>query len=151
MKTYRPVSVSNGAFVFCRVGIAALVWVAFLFQVRILLVLVFIFFVASVLLRVKKSPMIFLYEKTIDKLFPAHSIMLDEHAMRFAHGLGALLSAVCLVILFGVSEKAGWIAVGIFAILKTISAMGFCPASKIYTCLASGGCCAISDKTSKRC
>jgi hypothetical protein len=37
--------------------------------------------------------------------------------------------------------------VAAFGVLKTVSALGFCPASKLYGCvIKEGGCCALTGK-----
>jgi len=69
--------------------------------------------------------------------------------MKFAHGLGTIFSLIIVLFLYFIHLKTGWILVAIFAILKTISAFGYCPASKIYSCMKKGGCCSISRKLNK--
>jgi hypothetical protein len=31
-----------------------------------------------------------------------------------------------------------------FCLLKTITAAGYCPASKLFVCMKNGGCCALT-------
>ena len=88
-----------------------------------------------------RAPMILFYTSTVNKLFKSREEILNEHAMRFAHTVGASFALICLIILL-FSQIAGWIAVFIFGVLKTISALGFCPASKLYECASDGKCCA---------
>jgi hypothetical protein len=110
------------------------------------MIAVFAIFVLSALLRVKRSPMIWLYEHTINKIRPSKDEILNEHAMRFAHTMGMIFSFICLLLLYFVGDTAGWIAVFCFAILKSISAFGYCPASKLYECATGGSCCAFLKK-----
>ena len=74
--------------------------------------------------------------------------VLNEKAMRFAHSLGTVLSGICVLLIYSPYEFVGWIVVGLFAILKIISAIGFCPASRLYTCAtnSNGTCCAFLRK-----
>jgi len=51
-----------------------------------------------------------------------------------------------LLLLYFVNEQVGWIAVLIFALLKSISAFGFCPAAKLYECATNDSCCAFIKK-----
>jgi hypothetical protein len=146
MKKYKPVSVPNSAFVFCRLSLAILVWLSLILQNKLILVFVFAIFLLSAALKVKKAPMILLYSYTVNKIIKSKDVILNEHAMRFAHLTGSVLSLICLILLYFVNERAGWIAVFLFALLKSISAFGFCPASKLYECSTSTNCCAFMKK-----
>lgn len=143
MKTIKPVRISDNAFLFCRYTIAVLLWTALLFHLPWLVLLIFLIFILSALFTVKYAPLIFLYTYTINKIIPSKEIMLDINAMRFIHTLGAVFSLICLFLLYLVPGSIGWGALFIFAVLKTISAAGYCPASKLYSCVSSKGtCCA---------
>jgi hypothetical protein len=146
MKKYRPVSIPKSAFVFCRYSLAILVWLSLFFHAKLILIFVLIIFLLSAVLKIKKAPMILLYGYTVNKIIKSKDVILNEHAMRFAHLTGAVLSLICLILLYFVNEQAGWIAVFIFALLKSISAFGFCPASKLYECSTSTNCCAFLKK-----
>lgn len=146
MKKFKPVSVSKSAFIFCRYGIAILIWLSLILRLKLLLIVTFFIFLLSFLFKVKRSPMIWLYEYTINYLFPSKEEWLNEHAMRFAHLMGAVLNGICLILLYGVNDRAGWIAVFIFALLKSISAFGFCPAGKLYECATNDSCCRFIKK-----
>jgi protein-S-isoprenylcysteine O-methyltransferase Ste14 len=138
------VRVPAQAFAFCRISLTALVWIAFFLHSIWLVVAVFLILVLSVIVKVQRSPMIQLYQQTVLRFFPAQSYAwLDVPAMRFAHGFGALMSlAIILTIL--IAPGAGWDALAGFGMIKTISAFGFCPASKLFVCMRNGGCCALS-------
>lgn len=146
MKTYKPIAVSSSAFKFCRYGIAILIWLSLFFRLKWLLIVTFVIFLLSFLFKVKRSPMIWLYEHTINHLYPSREEWLNEHAMRFAHLMGAVLNGICLILLYAVNDTSGWIAVLIFALLKSISAFGFCPAGKLYECATNDSCCAFIKK-----
>jgi hypothetical protein len=146
MRTYKPVSVSKAAFAFCRYMIAILIWLALIFRLKWLVVFVFLILAASAIMKIGKAPMILVYSFTINKIFTSKSEMLDEKAMRFAHTLGSIIALVCIFLLYFINEQIGWATVFVFALLKTISALGFCPASKLYSCAMSGGCCALTKR-----
>ena len=137
----RLVSVSIGGFIFCRYSIAILIWLAYIFAVKELMVATFIILFLSALLTVKRAPMILLYTYTIDKIFKSKNEFLDLRAMRFAHSLGAILSLIALGLLYGGFEQVGWTFTLVFALLKTVSALGFCPASKLFGCVTDDACC----------
>jgi hypothetical protein len=106
--------------------------------------LVFAILLASAILKVHRSPMIWLYEQTLLKLRPtARYEFLDVAAMRFAHGLGAAL-ALAVGTTLALNPGPGRNFLLFFCVLKTVSAFGFCPASKLFVCLRKGGCCALT-------
>jgi hypothetical protein len=146
MKKYKPVSVSKNAFAFCRYGIAVLIWLSLIFQIKWLVLIVFLIFAVSVILKIQKSPMIVFYNFIFGKLIKSKEEILNESAMSFSHTVGAVLSFVCLLFLYFINVKMGWELVFLFAILKTISAFGVCPASKLYECMGGKSCCAFIKK-----
>jgi hypothetical protein len=144
MTTIKPVSVSNGAFIFCRTSLAALLWISFIFQLKWLLIIVFLIFIFSAILKVRRAPMILFYTYTFNRILPSKKVMLDENAMRFVHFLGASMAFIALLFIYIIYAPIGWGFLFFFAILKTVSAFGYCPASKLYSCALSGGsCCSI--------
>lgn len=143
MKSRHPVSVQNAAFLFCRVSITALLWAAWFWKLPWLLGLSFLILLFSALLGVDHAPMILLWSSTFGRFVPSRLVTLDRSAMRFAHGLGTTLSGICLLVLLAGFTSVAWRLTFLLAIIKTISALGYCPASKLYTC-ATGGCCPLS-------
>lgn len=141
MAACKPVEVSKGAFAFCRYSLAVLVWAALIFQWKWMVWVCFAVLALSAILKVKRAPMILLYEQTIERLFPSGEEILDENGMRFAHTLGAVLCLLALGFLYLSSAKVGWIVLFFVAVIKTIGALGLCAASKLYGCMTSGGCC----------
>lgn len=139
--------IQRNAFIFCRYSAAGLVWVALLLQNVWVLLAVFIILALSALLTVRRAPMILLWTWTLGRIFPSDEDVLDIKAMRFAHGLGAMMALVGLSLIWHDNPFAWWF-VGAFAILKTTSALGWCPAYKLWGCLKSGGCCALTGKRS---
>ena len=137
--------VQRNAFIFCRYSIAALIWVALLFQNIWVLLAVFVILALSFALTVRRAPMIMLWTWTLARIFPSEEDVLDINGMRFAHGMGAMLALIGLSLVWHGNPFAWWF-VGVFAILKTTSALGWCPAYKVYGCLKSGGCCALTAK-----
>lgn len=137
--------VQRNAFVFCRYSLAVLVWVALLFQSAWVLGAVFVILALSAALKVQNSPMVRLYTSTFGRVVPSEEVILGVNAMRFAHTSGAVLALVGLILIAAGSPLA-WPFVAVFAVLKTTSALGWCPAYKLYGCMASGGCCALTGK-----
>jgi hypothetical protein len=143
--------VESAGFAFCRWGVMILVWIALIFHIKLLIVLSFFILLLSAIIGIKNAPMIFLYRYTFGKIFKSKYELLNVRAMRFAHILGSLLSLACVILLYFGNENIGWVVVWVFAIMKTISALGFCPASKLYVCMSKGGCCSFSKKLKGTC
>jgi hypothetical protein len=141
--SYRPVSVPKYAFVFCRYTVAILVWLAFIWRDWRILALVGLIMFFSALLKIRRAPLIVLYKYSVNKIFRSPEEILNESAMRFAHTLATILSVICLAALY-INPHVGWALVLFFAVLKTISAVGFCPASKLYECAGSDKCCSFA-------
>lgn len=139
-------SIKKAEFAFCRIGVMIIVWLAFIFKIKELVFLSFIILFLSALFSVKYAPMIVLWRYSFGLLFSSKEEILNVNAMRFAHTLGTILAGICTLFLYFGNENTGWVIVLFFAILKTISAFGFCPASKLYNCMSSGTCCAFSRK-----
>ncbi|MGE5473362.1 MAG: DUF4395 family protein [Ignavibacteriales bacterium] len=146
MKECRPVSVSKGAFIFCKWTVAIIIWAGLIFKLKWMIVLSFAILAFSALLKIQKAPLIFLYTQTINRIFKSTDEILDECGMRFAHTMGSVLTLICIVLLYFVNDTAGWVMVFIVAIAKTAGAMGFCTALKLYGCMSSGGCCRLTRK-----
>jgi len=143
------VPVARPAFAFCRISLTVMLWVAWYFHSVWLVAGVLVILVLSVILKVQRSPLIQLYQQTVLRLFPTpHYVFLDVPAMRFAHGMGAGLALVVTVAMLA-DTRVGWYFLGVFCLLKTTAALGFCPASKLFICLRKGGCCALTG--SNRC
>ncbi len=142
------VKVPKASFNFCRYAIALLVWATFILKIKWLLFVVFFLMILSALFTVKWAPLILLYSNTIGRFFKSGDEFLSVSSMRFAHSLCSTLSVVCLLVLYFGNEFVGWILVGMFAILKTISAIGLCPAAKLYSCATNkgGSCCSFLRK-----
>ncbi len=132
--------ISNYEFLFCRISLTLLVWASFLWKIELLSILVFVLLFLSVVFRIGHSPMILLYRYTIWKFLPGKQTLLSINAMRLAHAIGASLLFISLVVLSFVNTEIGWLCILGFALIKSISALGFCPVAKLYTC-AGSGCC----------
>lgn len=141
------ISIKKAEFVFCRYFVALLVWLAIILSSKEIILVVFVILLLSAILTVKYAPMILLWRYTFGFLFKSEEEVLNVKAMRFAHSLGTIISGICLIFLYFVNPVIGWGLVWFLAIMKTISALGFCPASKVYVCMLDGGCCALSKKT----
>ena len=105
------VSISKGAFAFCRWSIAILVLVALFFKIKWLVIVIFFIFLLSAIFKIQRAPLILIYSYTIDKIFPSKKEVLNEKAMRFAHSLGTVLSGICVLLIYSPYEFLGWIVV----------------------------------------
>jgi len=141
MAEFRPVTITEGSFAFCRYSVAVLLWLSIALQRKELVILVFVIMALSVLLKVRRAPLIVLYRQTVDRIFPSRSVTVDEKGIRFAHMVGAVVSLMCIITLYWGRPLAGWILTGLLAVLKTSSALGYCSALKIYECMNGGTCC----------
>jgi len=139
-------SVKSAEFAFCRYVVALLVWAALIFRIKWIILLVFFILLLSAIFSVKYAPLIVLWRYTFGTMFKSKDEVLNVRAMRFAHSLGTILAGICLLFLYFGNQMVGWGFVAFFAIMKTISALGFCPASKVYVCMSNGTCCAFSRK-----
>lgn len=139
-------SIKSAEFLFCRVGLMVLVWLAFIFQIKEIILLSFVILLLSAIFTVKYAPMILIWRYTFGLFIKSKDEILNVKAMRFAHSLGTIIAGICVLLLYFGSQTIGWGFVLFFAIMKTISAIGFCPASKLYVCMSNGSCCALSRK-----
>ena len=140
------ISIRSSEFAFCRYFVALLVWLAIFFSSKELILIVFIILLLSAIFTVKYAPMILLWRYTFGLFFKSKEEILNVKAMRFAHSLGTIISGICVMLLYFGNPFIGWCFVWFLAIMKTISAFGFCPASKVYVCMSNGGCCAFTKK-----
>lgn len=145
MTKYKPVTIPSAAFAFCRYGLAALLWLALILQLKILVAAVVLILGLSYILKVGRAPMIIIYQYTVNLIWRSRDEVVNEHAIRFAHLVGTVIGLVCLFLLYAVNDIAGWVAVFMLAALKSLSAAGFCPAAKLYDC-ANGGSCSLLPK-----
>lgn len=141
--------VRSDAFAFCRYTIMLLSWIAFIFRLKWLVVLIFAILVLSAILGVSYAPMIVLYNYSLGLFFKYNTEKLGINGMRFAHALGSILAGLAVLFLYFWDVRIGWAITLLLAIMKTISAIGLCPAYKLYNCMKSGGCCSITKKLSK--
>ena len=139
-------SIKTAEFAFCRYFVALLVWLAIILNSRGIIVVVFLILLLSAILTVRYAPMILLWRYTFGRLIKSKDEVLNVKAMRFAHSLGSIISGICVILLYLGNPAIGWGFVWFLAIMKTISALGFCPASKVYVCMSNGGCCALTKK-----
>jgi hypothetical protein len=141
------VKVPRNAFLFCRVGMAVLLWTAFFLRLEWLVGVVAVLLALSAVLTVRRAPLVLLYTWTLGRFIRSRDEALDVRGMRFAHSLGALLGLVSLILLSLPDRGIGWRFVLFYCILKTVSAAGLCPGYKLYACMTSGTCCAFLRKT----
>ncbi|OGS28213.1 MAG: hypothetical protein A2297_01890 [Elusimicrobia bacterium RIFOXYB2_FULL_48_7] len=146
MRTVIPVTVPKASFNFCRITLAVIFWIGFIFRLKWLILLAFVILALSAVLGIQRAPLIMLYNITIGKLMHLKEEMLDKRGMRFAHSFGALLTLVCLLLLYFFNERLGWIFVFFVSLAKTAGALGFCSALKLYGCLTNDSCCTFLKK-----
>jgi hypothetical protein len=139
----KPVAVSRGGIFFCRWLMAILFWTVLLFRSYWLLWPALGIFLLSAWLKIRRAPLVWLYAVTIDRITPSGELILDEKAMRFAHLLGAGLTTLCLLLHQAASPFAFTITLTMVTMAKTVGALGFCAASRLYGCLTSGTCCRV--------
>lgn len=135
------VAIPKGAFIFCRYTMALLIWLAFLLKLKSLVVVLFGLLVLSALLTVRRSPLVWLYTQTLNRLILSPDEFLSVGGMRVAHSMGATFAALCLLFLYGGNERAGWWLTLAYCVVKSISAIWACPVYKLYACMKSGNCC----------
>ncbi len=136
--------VPRPAFAFCRISLTVLLWLALGLNCVWLVAAVGAILVLSVALKVQRSPMVQLYQQTVLRLLPTlHYELLDVPAMRFAHTLGAVMSLAVILAMLAAPDT-GWYWLLALCLLKTVTAFGYCPASKFFVCMKNGGCCALT-------
>jgi len=132
------VSVSRNAFKFCRWTIALILWSSFLLKVKWLLAVNFLILSAGAVFKVRRSPLVILYGKTLGTWFPSEiTEELDENGIAFAQGLGAFIHVILILLVYVLNERIGWRVVFIIAIVKTLGALGYCTGLQIYKLLFS--------------
>jgi|WetSurMetagenome_2_1015567.scaffolds.fasta_scaffold164496_3 hypothetical protein len=136
----KPVAVQRNAFHFCRWSLALALWVALFLRLPWLVAACAVILGASAALTVSRAPMIRIYTETLGRAWPGGTEILDARAMRFAHGLGAAMCAVCVVLLVA-WPRGGYAFLVAVATLKTVGALGFCSAVRLYGCVNSDTCC----------
>jgi hypothetical protein len=143
MTWVRPVVLPRAAFAFCRWTLALALWAALVLRQPWLVAATAVVLAASALLGVDRAPLVALWRHTVHRLAPSNDVVLNEPAMRFAHSLGALLSALTYALLL-LAPAAGRVALILLVAVKTAGAFGFCTAGRLYECVASGGgCCGL--------
>jgi hypothetical protein len=150
MTPFKPVSIPNAAYIFCRFTIAILFVFGFFLRMETLILTGFLILLLSAILKVRRAPLIWIYTQTLERVHPSRKQIIDEKGIRFAHGFGALLSGISLILISAGFEMMGWALALLLAILQTMAAFGFCSAYKLYTCVNSGGdCCNIGKRVRK--
>jgi hypothetical protein len=139
--TVDTAKVPRVAFAFCRYTVMLIVWLGLLFKIKALIVAAFAVLALSAALGIRRAPLVALWTYTIHRRWPSVEQELSVSGMRFAHILGAALGLACLVFLYGFNERVGWGLTLLFAVMKTVSALGLCPAYKLHGCVLSGGTC----------
>ena len=140
MRAIKPVTVKNASFNFCKYGVSLLLWLGFLLKLKLLLILAALILGSSAVLGVNRAPMIVLGDFLFGSWLKSLDVMLDFNGMRFAHAMGFVLNLIAITLVFLV-PTIGWKVVLFVAILKTISALGYCSGLKLYQCMHNDKCC----------
>lgn len=135
------VKIPKSSFKFSRYVLTVLLWVAWIFKIKWVLFIILFMMVFPVIFTIEKDPLIWLYSNTIGRIFKSKDEFVNIDSMRFANGLCSIISLICLLFLYFSGNFWSWILVAVFAIFKTVSAITFCPASKLYSCAIGGDSC----------
>lgn len=146
MKLIKPVKIPKSSFNFCRVIIAILVWLAFIFRMPAFLTIAFLLLLLSAILKVERSPMVWFYTHTLNRFFKSKEIYVDENGLYFAHTFGAIVVGICILLVSILNLNWAWGIVFLVCLLKTSGAFGYCSALKLYSCMSSDDCCKVSKK-----
>jgi len=149
MAAFKPATISKGSFAFCRVVVAGLLWLSVALQIKWLVGVVFLIMLFSAILKVEKAPLILLYKYTADRIKQSENVIVDEKGIFVSHLVGAIFSVICLALLYFANPIAAWIVTGLFAVLQTSAACGFCSALKLYICMTNGTCCRVGKFAKK--
>jgi hypothetical protein len=144
----KPVAVQRAAFIFCRTSVAVALWVAWAFGLPWLVVASAAVLAASAVLAVERAPMIVFYSQTLGRAWPGGTEVLDERAMRVAHGVGAALTAAAAAMIY-VLPRAGYTCLFFVAVAKTAGALGFCSVLRLYGCVNSDTCCTLTGRKAR--
>ena len=144
MKLIKPVKIPLASFNFCKIAIAVIVWLAFIFKNPLFLYSAFIILASSALLKVEKAPLVWFYTNTVHKFVPSKDIYVDENGIFFAHMVGTLFTGICILLAAILKLNWAWFLVFLLCILKTSGAFGYCSALKLYSCMHSDDCCKVS-------
>lgn len=140
VRVIKPVTIKKTSFNLCKYGVAILIWIGFLLKMKLMLIIAALILGMSAFLGIDRAPMIILGNWTLSKWFKYGDVMLDFNGMRFAHTLGFILNLIGVILVVFI-PKAGWGFVLFIAIIKTISAIGYCSGLKLYECLHNDECC----------
>jgi hypothetical protein len=149
MRAIKPVKISKGSFAFCRSGIALMVWLSLLLDSLLILGFACLLLVVSAIVKVKRSPLVRVYQMTLAKYINDEPLYVDENGIHFAHVFGSI---VLLLAFVGMMFSVPYYKVFLFAVclLKTSGAFGYCSALKLYSCMSSDNCCRVSKAILRR-
>lgn len=126
------VPITVGSYAFSRYTVSLLIWLSLILQRREIMIAIFIILLSSVLLKIRRYPLVVIYRQTIDRIWPSRPVEVEENGLRFAHGLALFVSLSCLWVLYFGRLQAGWYLTIVFGVFNTISALGYCPGLTLY-------------------
>ena len=142
MKTYDPIDIPNLAWIGCKVVNALALWAALVFGMPLLILIPLVTHCISALFGPRNAPLLVIL-RCIDRLLPkkvrTKNVVVD--ALRFAHTISAVFSAISLALIYASLAPFGWAIVFGLAVFTTLGAFGICTATKLYDCAVHGTCC----------
>lgn len=146
----KMVKVFRQSVVFCKYGIAGLLWLAVILRSIIPVYIALAILVASALLGVNRAPLVVLFNKTFARRIHADEEYINMHSMRFAHIVGAVFCALSIVSYHLNALLLALILTIFLAILQSIASLGYCSAQKLYECVVcNSNCCRFGKKIRK--
>ena len=146
MKAVNPVQVTKGSLLFCRIGSTVVLIVGLILLDIVLIAVISGLMLFSWLVKIKHSPMVFIYMNTFDKIWPSKKQYVDENGIRFSHLVGGVLLLIGVVFLYLSWIIPAIIVIGLVTVMKVLGIFGFCTASKLYSCVGSSNCCSFLGK-----
>ena len=151
MTKYQMATVPKKGFAFCRYTIALLLWITVIllfFNIKWMIFIPFVIMALSGILTVKRAPLIMLYKVLFDRDGKGETDVLNVSSIRFSHYVGSFFCIIIILFLYILKiDIVAYIFLGIFTILQTIAAFGYCSAQKLYECLVLGkNCCNLGKK-----
>lgn len=144
MKTYDPIDIPNLAWLGCKITNAIALWTALILGMPLLILIPLATHGISAIFGPRYAPLLVIL-RGIDRLLPkkarTKNIVVDSHALRFAHSISAVFSTISLALIYASLATFGWIIVFCLAGFTTLGAFGFCTATKLYDCAVHGTCC----------
>jgi len=155
MMQFKPVAISKGGFRFCRYSMAVCMWAGVIRHEGQWVAFGALMMALSALLTIRNAPLIKFFDWTLGRLIKTPDEMVDESGMRLAHVVATCVMGLPLIGVYYGSEYAAtlcWRFLIFVALFRTIGALGYCPVSRMFTCMLGGGkgdCCKFLRKPAR--